>query len=198
MERTGKVAASIGLVSTLLMGCYSPVLTEPTAAEKDNMYADHIEYVVTKDEKKYEFAEPPTIINDTIAGGRATFTWRRKVNEEVTSIPHSDVAWVQKTACWLGYKEHVVTKAGLKYRYEEQPTLLNGAYVGKGTFEGYVPLTVDRASIPLSDVAQTSVSRYNAVKTWIWVGAIGATIAVTAAILANNPIEFGPGTSGHW
>ncbi len=185
MEKTGNVVASIGLVSTLLMGCYSRVLIEPTVAEKDNTYTDHIEYVVTKDGKKYEFAEPPAVINDTIVGGRATFTWRTWANEVDTSMAQFDVAWVEETP--FGYNEYVMTKAGLKYRYEDTPPLVNGAYVGNATFAKHGPVIVNHVAIPLSDVAQISVSRYNAVKTWIWVGAIGATIAATVAILRNNP-----------
>jgi hypothetical protein len=136
MEKTGNAVACLSILSTLCMGCYSSALIEPTAAEMENIYTDHIDYVVTKDGKKYDFEEPPVVTNDTISGRWTTSAWRFVRSKEV--------------------------------------------------------------SIPLSDVAEISVSRYNAVKTWIWVGAIGATIAVTAAILANNPIEFGPGTSGHW
>jgi hypothetical protein len=66
---------------------------------------------------------------------------------------------------------------------------VNSAYVGKATFAEYVPLTLEQVSIPLADVAQFSVSRYNSSGTATFVG-VGLTIvtvvAVTAAIVADN------------
>jgi hypothetical protein len=134
MEKTGKAVAWTCILGTLCMGCYSSALIKPTAAEKERIYTDRIDYVVTKDGKEHVFHGAPVVANDTIVGC------------EAVSIVHA--SWV-----------------------------------------------LEQVSIPLSDVAQVSVSRVNARKTMTWACVVGATIAVTYAILANNPI--GPGTALH-
>jgi hypothetical protein len=189
MEKTGKAVAWICFFSALLTGCYISELIRPTGFENEITYTGHIDYVLTEDGKKYQFDEPPVIANDTVVGGRATFTWQPKVNEVETSIPYSDVEWVGHSSSGRNMVFFVVTKASAKYTYEEPPTSVNGAYVGKATFTEYMPLVEEPVSIPLSNVAEISVSRLNTVKTLTWVGAIvaiAATAAVTAAIIADN------------
>jgi hypothetical protein len=186
MGKTRKAVAWISIVSTLWMGCYSSALIEPTADEKENIHTDRINFVVAKDGKKYEFEKPPVVVNDTIVGGRTKFTWRTKVNEEETLIPDSDVAWVELSPS--GKTECVVTKAGAMYTYEAPPTRVSGAYVGKATFLDYGPLVMEQVSIPLSDVAEISVSRVNSggTRTLIILGLSVAVIAATAAFVADR------------
>jgi hypothetical protein len=115
MEWKGKMVAWICLLGILCIGCYSAELIEPPAPKK-NIYTGRIQYVVTKDGKKYEFEQPPTVINDTIVRGRATFTWRIQANEVETSFPLSDLAMVGQSPS--GHTKYVVTKSGAKYTYK--------------------------------------------------------------------------------
>jgi hypothetical protein len=88
MEKARKGIALICIFSTLLMGCYSSAVIAP--AEKERVHAGSIEYVVTKDGKKYVFEEPPAVANDTIVGRYAQSWWKWGQ----VSIPLSDVAEV--------------------------------------------------------------------------------------------------------
>ncbi len=93
VNTTGRIVAWTCIFSTLLMGCYSSVLIDPAGDEKEKMYSNDITSVLTKDGKKYDFENPPVVINDTIAGV-AKGSRYAQVKKEETSIPHSDVAYV--------------------------------------------------------------------------------------------------------
>jgi len=67
MDMMSRIIAWLCVFSTLLTGCYSSSLIDP-ANERDRVYSDRIDYVVTYDGTKYEFSSPPSIVNDTIIG----------------------------------------------------------------------------------------------------------------------------------
>jgi hypothetical protein len=189
MDTTGKIVAVVCIFSTLFMGCYNSALIDPTGDEKVKMYSGSIESVLTKDGKKYEFERPPVVTNDTIAGG-AKFTWYTQANQEVTSIPLSNVALRRESHS--GNIEYVVTKAGAKYTYEEPPAVVDRVVVGKATFTGYMSVDMEQVSIPLSDVAECSVSEFNGGLTmwaiFLGVAAVAGIIAATFPKVAPGPI----------
>jgi hypothetical protein len=123
MKKTGRLVAWLGISSTLLLGCYTSEMIDPTGTEKERIHAREIESVVTRDGTKYEFREPPIIKNDILVGEARIY----------------------------------------------------------GTF---LP-TFGVVTVPMSDVAGVSVSRYNAVKTWIWVG-IGTYVVIGCAVAATK------------
>jgi hypothetical protein len=92
MEKASKGAAWICIFSTLLMGCYTTAVVEPTgAAEK--MRSGEINLVIMKDSTKYDFQTPPTVVKDTIVGeirayGEGGFA------AKLVSLPLSNVAFV--------------------------------------------------------------------------------------------------------
>jgi hypothetical protein len=68
MNNKHKAVAWVCIFSTLLMGCYGTVLIDPTGSEKESIHAHDIKYVTLRDGTEYEFYNPPTIANDTLAG----------------------------------------------------------------------------------------------------------------------------------
>jgi hypothetical protein len=181
MEKASKGVAWICIFSTFPLGCYSSAVIAP--AEKERVHAGSIEYVITKDGKKCEFEKAPVVANDSIVGGWAKVTWLAQVNQEEDTILHSEVAMVGQSPS--GKTKYVVTKAGAKYTYREQPAFVNGAYVGKGRFAGHVPLVKEQLSIPLSDVSEISVSELSNERT---LGLVfgGVAIIGVAAIVASS------------
>jgi hypothetical protein len=177
MNNATRLVAWVCIFSTPLAGCYTSSLIEQNGAEKERIYSGNIESVVTKDGKRYEFEKPPVVANDTIVGG-AKCMWHTKVNQEETSIPDSDVALVGKSNS--GNTEYVVTKAGVEYTYDDPPAYVNGAYVGKARFTGYMPVNKGQVSIPLSDVAEISLPEFS---TWRTAGAITLGVAAVAGIV---------------
>jgi hypothetical protein len=83
-----------------------------------------------------------------------------------------------------GRIDYVRTKDWRKHEFVEPPVVANDAIVGRKATSFW---TTEEFRIPLSDVEEVSVSRFNTGETLIWVGALSATIAITAAIVANNP-----------
>ena len=155
MNTTGKIVAGVCIFSTLFMGCYSSVLVIPDDAENVRVNSGYIDYVITKDGKKYEFQRPPVVANDRLVG-EATVTGYGQVNQEEISIPLSDLAFNSKSN--YGETEYVVTKAGAKYTYDESPVTVNGSVVGKAKFAGFTPMK-EQVSIPLSDIQRVEASK---------------------------------------
>jgi hypothetical protein len=145
MGKEMKLMCIILSFAILFAGCYSnKTLT------KDGTL---IEYVATKDGKKYEFEKAPVVANDSIVG-MAKLKWYTQVNEEETSIPLSNVAFRGESNS--GNIKYIVTKAGAKYTYEGPPAVVNRVVVGKAKLTGYTPVNEKQVSIPLSDVAEIS------------------------------------------
>jgi hypothetical protein len=176
MNTPGKVVAGICIFSTLFMGCYSSSIIDFAGDEKEKMYANDVTSVLTKDGKKYDFETPPGVVNDTIVGV-ARFAWYREVNQEESSIPLSNVA--ARGQSYSGDIEYVVTNTGAKYIYDEPPAVVNRMVVGKGTFAGYMSVNAGQVSIPLSDVAEMSVSEPSPGLT---LGALAIIVAVGVGV----------------
>lgn len=79
-----------------------------------------------------------------------------------------------------GRIDYVRTKNWKKLEFVEPPVVVNDAIVGRQWASFW---TTEEVSIPLSDVAEVSVYRFNTLKTLTLVGAIGATIVATYAII---------------
>lgn len=154
MERTGKIVAWLCIFSTLLMGCYSSAIIDPTGDEKDEIYSQKIEYVVTKDGTKYQFRRPPTIVKDAIVGEVDMGVGDALAARQV-SIPTFDVAQTGKSHS--GDITYVVTKAGAKYVFEEPPAVVENSVVGKAKLTERAKVSKvhkEEVSIPLSEVAE--------------------------------------------
>jgi hypothetical protein len=182
MKKARKMVAWGCIFSTLFMGCYASSVIEPTGVEKETIYSNNIEYVVTKDGTKYEFEKAPVVANNTIVGG-AKLTWYTQVNEEETSIPLSTVAFRGESPS--GNIEYVVTKVGTKYMYEEPPAVVNRVIVGRAKFTGYTPANDEQVSIPLSDVAEISLSEVSA-----WRTLVAVALAVTVVVVIVDAVDF--------
>lgn len=178
MNTTGKIVAGVCIFSTLFMGCYSSVLVIPDDAENVRVNSGYIDYVITKDGKKYEFQRPPVVANDRLVG-EATVTGYGQVNQEEISIPLSDLAFDSKSNS--GETEYVVTKAGAKYTYDESPVTVNGSVVGKAKFAGFTPMK-EQVSIPLSDIQRVEASELEVGNTIAGVVLGCAVVAFVATI----------------
>ena len=120
MEKTGRVV-TVDMHPEHLVhrGVTARQLIEPTAAEKERIYTDRIDYVRTKDWKVHEFVEPPVVANDTIVGWYAQSTWCFPWDVEQVSIPLSDVAEVIRVSVqywedldmgwrnWRNFRHHI-------------------------------------------------------------------------------------------
>jgi len=112
------------------------IVIRPTGDARDKICLNEISYVIAKNGTKYMFDEPPAIVNDTIVTKPAA-----NEKEKISS----------------GGIEHVVMKDGTKYVFDKAPAIVNVTIVGVATFNRGQDST-KQVSIPLSDVAEISVS----------------------------------------
>jgi hypothetical protein len=92
LNKAAPAVAWICICSTLLMGCYTTMLIDTKGDEKGKFYSNRIEYVITKEGRKYVFETPPSIRNDTIVG-EAKIDYGYYVTREV-AISVSEVGYV--------------------------------------------------------------------------------------------------------
>jgi hypothetical protein len=93
MKSGGKIVAWLCICSTLLMACYSSVMVEPTGVDRKKIFSGAIDYVIMKDDTKYEFEMPPTIVKESIIGLVEARVNGGIVTKQV-SLPLSDVMYV--------------------------------------------------------------------------------------------------------
>jgi hypothetical protein len=93
MQETSKGVAWICIASTLLTGCSTTTLIEPTASDKERVCSGEIQYVVRNDSTKFWFDKRPAIINDTIIGKATFYRNRARVSDSV-AIALPDVTMV--------------------------------------------------------------------------------------------------------
>lgn len=177
MKRTGKVVAWTCIFTTLFMGCYTSAMIDL----KDDLWGriptDRIEWVATRGGTKYQFVAPPVFVKDTIVI-RPTGDARDKkclneisyvitkngtkymfneppaiVNDTIVTKPAAS----EKEKISSGGIEHVVMKDGTKYVFNKAPAIVNDKLVGVAVF-GREQDSTKQVSIPLSDVAEISVS----------------------------------------
>jgi hypothetical protein len=108
--------------------------------------------VVTQDGRKYQFDKFLTIVNDTIV-----------------------IKPTQKDKMYSGSIDYVVTKGGTKYEFDKSPVIVNDSIVGEVVVYSFtMPEHSKQISIPLSDVAEISVSEFG-ISIWqiLGVGVLG-------------------------
>jgi hypothetical protein len=174
MKTISKAVAWACIVSTLFMGCYSSALIDPKGDEREKIYSGDIEYVIKKDGTKqvftkhvffaHYFAAHPTVITDTI----------RVPVKKTVLIPRSDVVRTYAGSEQDGSEGvlFVVTKDSARYPLAFPYTYVGDSLVG--------PTLIKSFPIPLSDVAQVSVSRVDALRTVLGVAAISAFAGLVA------------------
>ncbi len=86
MKATGKVIGWICIVSTLSGGCYSWAMVDPSGDNKERIYQDRIDYVLTRDSTEYEFDKPAKADSSAIVG---------EIDGKQVSIPLSEVSQVR-------------------------------------------------------------------------------------------------------
>ena len=86
MKRATKIVTIVCVFSILFVGCYTSDLIDPKGVEKEKLYTDDIEAVVTKDGKGHEFDTPANADSTSISG---------MVLGKQLSVPLSDVQRVQ-------------------------------------------------------------------------------------------------------
>ena len=125
MNRTGKQVAWVCIVSTLVMGCYSSAMIDPRGDDKDRMYTDRIEVVITKEGTKYDFDASPSIVDSAIVGSQPGYQ---------VSLPLSSVATISasdgKERTKQGSVVSVVTKGGRIFEFDVVPAVREEMYVG--------------------------------------------------------------------
>jgi len=174
MKTVGKIVAWLCIFSTLFVGCYSSALIDPSGNERSKIYSGDIEYVIMKDGTKqvftnhpffiHYFATHPSCVDDTI----------RVPVEKTVLIAKSDVV-----RTYAGNEQDdsegvlfVVTKDSARYPLAFPYTYVGDSLVG--------PTLIKSVPIPLSDVAQVSVSRIDALRTVLGVAAISAFVGLAA------------------
>jgi hypothetical protein len=68
MTATMKIIACICIFNTLFMGCYSSAMISPTGEDKDLIYTNKIETILTKDSTKVAFDSPPVVLSSAVVG----------------------------------------------------------------------------------------------------------------------------------
>lgn len=94
MKRTAGMAAWIAVFSVPLVGCYSSVLVDPAGPERERLYSNTVEYVVTKDSTNYQFLYEPVVDSKGRLNGMAEVREDTGVVTKQVSIPLSDVATI--------------------------------------------------------------------------------------------------------
>jgi uncharacterized membrane protein YuzA (DUF378 family) len=106
MKRTSEVVVWSCILNTLLVGCFSSAMISPTGDEKEKVYTDEIEVVITKDGTKYEFDIPAGVASNAIVG---------PVNHNRVSVPLSEVEKVQVSS--FSYTKTVLLVVGIAATY---------------------------------------------------------------------------------
>jgi hypothetical protein len=171
MKTTGRIVAWLCIFSTLLTGCYSSALIDPTGNDKAKVYSKDIEYIIMKDGTRHEFAAPPTIADDIIV-----WTTTKSVSIPLSDVSHS-FAIEDKAKGYLDRVHIIVTKDSAKYEFETLPTLSHDNII--------LGVAVETVSIPLSEVAEVSVKGLSV--GWTIVSAVvGAFLVVGAIVGVSN------------
>ncbi len=155
MNFTMKLTACISICSVLFMGCYSSAMISPTGGDKEKMYSEKVEYIITKDGTKYEFDIPPVITNGAFVGVEKKWS---------ASIPLSSVSKTYTD----GKSQFVVINDSTKYQFDTPFTIFNDVIVGD--------VTNKPVSIPLSEILEVRTSNFNTVGTVILVAAVTAFV----------------------
>jgi hypothetical protein len=150
-------------------------MIDPTGDEKDKMYSDRIQFIITKDGTKYDFDTPPIFSNNTIVG---------KAVKSV-SIPLSDVSKVNggdgRDRVSSDRIRFVVTNDGMEYAFDTPPAISNNSIVGKAT---------QSVSIPMSEVSRICVTKSNPVGTvFLVLGAAALVVGIVFMVSFNKKIE---------
>jgi hypothetical protein len=172
---TMKITACVCIFSTLFMGCYSSSMISPTGDDKEEMYTNKIQLIITKDGSKYEFDISPVISNDSFVGVE---------KKKPVSIPMSSVAKTYTD----GKSQFVVTNDSMKYRFDDPFTISNDVIIGD--------VTNKPVSIPLSEVLEVRTSKLNVGGTVLLVATgvfVVSLIIFSAAAGSNLGIHGGSG-----
>jgi hypothetical protein len=168
MKTRLKVVAWLCIFSTLLMGCYTSIIVEPTGDGKNLLRSHRIGYLVSKDSVKYVYDKPPIIVNDTIVG-------------EFTSVPLAHVSYASIEDMPLPDSiAYVVTTDGRRYDFDSRARVLNGYIVGELVFD---PADTSRSrlvAIPLSEVAFASDASDTI--SWLVWGGLAAAAGIMLAV----------------
>ena len=88
--------------------------------------------------------------------------------------------------------EYVVTKTNRRYVFDAPPAMVNDSIVGVEKIAVPYGYTTQQVSIPLSDVAEISVSEYSSWRTW---GAIALVVGVVAVVIVGSTLGGSIGSS---
>jgi hypothetical protein len=94
LNTIGKIVTGVCIFSTLFVGCYSSVLVDPTGDEKDKIYKNNIEMVLTKNGTLYKFDSLARVDSNAIVG-MAMIQGGKDIKAKQVSIPLSDIQRVQ-------------------------------------------------------------------------------------------------------
>jgi hypothetical protein len=175
MNAARKTIAWICIFSILFVGCYGSALIDPKGEEKERIYSDKIEYVITKDGTKREFVTPPAIMSNAL------------VPKQSVSIPLSDVAQFNagdgKGKIYMDRIQFIITKDSTKYEFDTPPKVSDDHIVG---------LALNKStSIPLSDVSQVCVTKFKAAETVLLSVAVAGLLylIIAEALLVHDMNE---------
>jgi|GEM_PF-3087648 len=201
-----KLLSVILSFAILFAGCYSSELIDLNGkgrqenhSTEQGAYSSVIEYVVTRDGKKFHFVTPPTIVKDSIGNIRSTEIdyvilkdGKKCTFEKLTGTVITPIGKVKANSTAIDY---VITKDGDVYLFEGTTAVVNDTIVGvlkAKAGAGFADdptawVTVAKGtpvSIPVSDVAQVKISESNGGLTALVVllGGVLATFAVLSAL----------------
>jgi hypothetical protein len=152
MDRLSKGFSWIWIFSTLLMGCYVPVVIDPNGKEGKELPGIEIWYVVTKDGKRIDFVEPPKVDGGSrMIVGQIVVTTQGSDTQKV-SISLAAVARTGKTES--GTSTYLIDVSGKKYVFVEPPSLIDDTIIGRVEISHTEEAEWKTVSIPLTDVVE--------------------------------------------
>ena len=186
MNTAGKSIVWICIFSTLFMGCYSSAMISPTGEDRDLIYTNKIETILTKDSTEVPFDSPPVIVSDTT------------VIRRFVSIPRSDVSDIYTKDS----SHFVVTNDGTTYRFNTRPIISMGSFSGEVTdYLLYSVVIGDTGgvlvAIPLDNIENVQLSKFSTWRTIVFAveAVVFAALLVYLTVLVAS--AFGE-ISGGW
>jgi hypothetical protein len=189
MNITMKITACICISSTLFTGCYSSALISSTGDDKDLIYTNKIETVITKDSTECKFDSPPAVVSDTT------------VRKRFVSIPRANVSdiYTKESSSFV----FVDTNDDSTYRFNNRPTISIQSISGEATDYLLHSVVIGDTggvlvAIPLDNIEKVQLLKFDTGRTIVAVveAAVFVSLAVVLVVVAEFASSGGLGLSG--
>ena len=193
MNITTKITVYICISSTLFTGCYSSAMISTAGKDRDLIYTNTIETVITKDSTECKFDSPPVVVSDTT------------VTKRFVSIPRVNVSdmYTKESSSFV----FVDTNDDSTYQFDTRPIISMGSYSGEVTdYLLYSVVIGDTGgvlvAIPFDQIDKVQLSKFSTGRTIVFgvEAVVFVSLAVFLVVLVAKAFfgAFGGAGLGNW